>query len=211
VVEGNTSESLYKTSRVDHVANTIIQGIKEGRYVPGQRLVEADMTRDLNISRGPLREALRLLAAVGLLELVPNRGAIIRRLSVEDVINRYRLLDVLGKMAIESSIINEDVLSYLETEVISKCKEDNSLTLGCAAELYSFLARSQDNTLLVDLIRRLNVSSFSKYMIFVTKLNNSELWEKFSNVVSALQNNNHEKALKAHKKWAKTLLPADVS
>lgn len=55
--------------------------IQSGHLEPGARLVEAELTSRLGSSRGALREAFRSLAAEGLVDLVPNRGAAVRRLS----------------------------------------------------------------------------------------------------------------------------------
>ena len=63
------------------MASHLKDGILAGRYAPGQRLIEADLTRDLGVSRGPLREAFRKLTAEGLIESVPNKGAVVRRLA----------------------------------------------------------------------------------------------------------------------------------
>lgn len=56
-------------------------GIRDARYVPGQRLVEPDMTRDFQVSRGTVREALRRLAAEGFVQIELYRGASIRKMS----------------------------------------------------------------------------------------------------------------------------------
>ncbi len=66
------------------VADFLSEAIRGGRFAPGQRLVEADLTRELGVSRGPVREALRRLAAEGLIEIVPHRGALVRRLSAAE-------------------------------------------------------------------------------------------------------------------------------
>lgn len=71
---------------VDYVLEHLRQGIVRGRYAPGQRLIEADLTDELGVSRGPLREAMRRLSADDLLEIVPNRGAIVRRLSLREML-----------------------------------------------------------------------------------------------------------------------------
>lgn len=84
---------------VDRVARAIIEGIRAGRYAPGQRLIEADLTRDLSVSRGPVREATRRLAAEGLLETMPHRGVAVRRLSRADVAAVYRVREVLEGLA----------------------------------------------------------------------------------------------------------------
>lgn len=66
-----------------------------GRLAPGQRLISRDLVERLNISRGPLREAFRQLAAERLVDVVPNRGAIVRRLSAEDVKHVYQIREAL--------------------------------------------------------------------------------------------------------------------
>jgi len=63
------------------LAEQLRQAIQSGRFSPGQRLVESDLGADLKAGRGLLREALRQLAAEGLVELVPNKGAMVRRLT----------------------------------------------------------------------------------------------------------------------------------
>ena len=73
------------TSLPDRAAEALRDGVRTGRYVPGQRLVEADLTQELKLSRGPIREALKQLAAEGLVELSRHRGAALRQLSRREV------------------------------------------------------------------------------------------------------------------------------
>jgi DNA-binding GntR family transcriptional regulator len=61
------------------------QFIVEGNVMPGERIVERHLCATLAVSRTPLREALKVLAAEGLIALLPNRGAIVRRMSVGEV------------------------------------------------------------------------------------------------------------------------------
>jgi DNA-binding GntR family transcriptional regulator len=63
--------------------------------VPGQRLVEADLTHSLQISRGPIREALKRLAAEGIVTLNQNRGAYVRSLTREDVSDLLKVVEVV--------------------------------------------------------------------------------------------------------------------
>jgi DNA-binding GntR family transcriptional regulator len=76
-----SSEADLEHSSTDVVINHITAGVLAGRYVPGQRLVEADLTRALRISRGPVREAFRRLDALGILSRTMHRGACVRTLS----------------------------------------------------------------------------------------------------------------------------------
>jgi len=84
---------------VERVVHAIRDGVRDGRYVPGQRLVESDLVRDLGVGRNSLREALSRLSSDGLIVVEPHRGASIRRLSRRDVAQFYQLREVLEGLA----------------------------------------------------------------------------------------------------------------
>lgn len=69
--------------------------IVEGILAPGDRLNERLLCERLAISRTPLREAYKVLAAEGLVELLPNRGAIVARMSVEDIECTFEMMSAL--------------------------------------------------------------------------------------------------------------------
>lgn len=58
----------------EQVADAIVDGIAAGTLLPGQRLVETDLARQLHVSRVPLRESLKMLDAQGILDHAPHRG-----------------------------------------------------------------------------------------------------------------------------------------
>ena len=82
-------------SSPDMIFREIVQGLYKGSYVPGQRLVEADLTAKWNVSRGTVREALNRLSAEGIVTLSRHRGAAIR---VLDATEMRDILDVLELM-----------------------------------------------------------------------------------------------------------------
>jgi DNA-binding GntR family transcriptional regulator len=65
----------------------VVLGLYEGRYQPGQRLTEAKLTAQFGTSRGPVREALNRLAALGVVELAPRRGAQVKVLATCEAID----------------------------------------------------------------------------------------------------------------------------
>lgn len=81
------------------VMDAILSGIRKGRYVPGQRLIEADLTRELSVSRGPVREAFKRLAGEGVLVLNKHRGAFVRAQSRDEVRDMMCVLEVLAGLA----------------------------------------------------------------------------------------------------------------
>lgn len=84
---------------VDFVVRHLVDGILHGRFAPGQRLVARDLTEEIGISRGSVREAFRLMASDGLLDLVPNKGATVRRLSRSQTRDLFEIREVLEGLA----------------------------------------------------------------------------------------------------------------
>ena len=90
--------------------------ITEGDLAPGARLNERALCDRLGVSRTPLREAFRLLAADGLVELEPNRGASVVALSVRDVRELFEVMGTLEALAGELACrrIGDDEVAELK-------------------------------------------------------------------------------------------------
>lgn len=87
-------------STSDRVVEAIHDDIRAGRCVPGQKLIESQLSRDLGVSRGPVREGLKRLAAEGVVTLTRHRGAFVRALTREEADETLVVLEVLcGLMA----------------------------------------------------------------------------------------------------------------
>jgi DNA-binding GntR family transcriptional regulator len=84
---------------VAHIVEKLRHDILDHRFAPGSRLVENDLTHRFHVSRGPIREALRRLAAEGLIEHLPNRGALVRKLSREEIRELFEIRIELEALA----------------------------------------------------------------------------------------------------------------
>lgn len=84
-----------RASVVAQIADEIRQAIKRGQLTPGHRLVEARLTREFGVSRGPIREAISRLEAEGLVETVPNKGAAVRQMSRRFVAELFAAREIL--------------------------------------------------------------------------------------------------------------------
>ncbi|MEA3122258.1 MAG: hypothetical protein QOH33_1831 [Paraburkholderia sp.] len=87
-------------STADKLAFSLRELIEGGEITDGARLIERDLAEQFSVSRVPLREALRKLEAQGLVEIEPNRGAVVRTLSLADVDEIYNLRILLEGDAI---------------------------------------------------------------------------------------------------------------
>lgn len=94
---------LPETSTADLVAERLREAILDGTLRPGDRLVENDIAERFAISRGPVREAIRLLAPEGLVVLRRNRGAVVASPTFDDVLEVYAVRISLGTLALASA------------------------------------------------------------------------------------------------------------
>jgi DNA-binding GntR family transcriptional regulator len=74
------------------VAVRLRRRIVEGHLAPGAKLNERELSESLKVSRTPLREAIKMLAAEGLVELLPNRGAAVARMGEQDVADTFEVI-----------------------------------------------------------------------------------------------------------------------
>lgn len=75
---------LVRTGLGDQIRQVLVDGIISGRFQPGERIVERRIASELGVSQAPVREALRRLEALRLIETMPNRGARVRTFTEED-------------------------------------------------------------------------------------------------------------------------------
>jgi DNA-binding GntR family transcriptional regulator len=108
LAEERSRRGSHGPSSPDQVVAAIKRGILIGRYVPGQRLIEADLTRDLRVSRGPVREAFKRLAAEGVVALSPHRGAYIRWLTRAEVNDLLQVLNIMIGLAAQLAATHID-------------------------------------------------------------------------------------------------------
>lgn len=92
---------------VDSALEALRTSILEGRFAPGERLLEMQLAQGLGISRGPLREALHLLEKDGIIYSIPRRGKFVQTFDLRAIDEVYSLRRILepfaGRLTIERS------------------------------------------------------------------------------------------------------------
>ncbi|WP_413810736.1 GntR family transcriptional regulator [Streptomyces sp. OE57] len=102
----------------DEVADRIRDAIFSGAYAPGAQLREVELSGEMDVSRGPVREALRLLEREGLVRCAWHRGTTVTTLSPEDVAELDSLRGALEDLAVRQVIAHasdEDLASVAKT------------------------------------------------------------------------------------------------
>ena len=88
----------------DQVAGQLRQAILKGRLKPGQRIVEHEIAEAMAISRGPVRDALRILQNERLVVQYPHRGAFVAWLTLRDAEEIYSIRQALEMLAVEFAV-----------------------------------------------------------------------------------------------------------
>lgn len=81
------------------VLEALRRAIVSGRLAPGRRLIERELIEMMGVSRTVIREALRQIEAEGLIEIIPNKGPVVRALSAAEAKDLYRIRAVLEGLA----------------------------------------------------------------------------------------------------------------
>ncbi len=107
---------IVRPALQEEVVARIKQLIEDGVLMPGSRIPERQLCGQLGISRTPLREAFRVLAAAGYLELQPHRGATVKKLQPDEIDHMFEVLETLEGMAGELACdrISDKELSEIE-------------------------------------------------------------------------------------------------
>lgn len=202
---------------VHRIIDEIIDGILRGRYVPEQRLVTTEFTERMGTSLSPVREAFHVLAGEGVLEIIPNRGAIVRRLSIDDMIHGFEILTAVGPLALRkfaprlSEPAVQKELSRLQKDIAGAADSRN------AAQLFMAVARSHryvnsltGNPYFDAVIDRLHLETFYRQ---VSEIIPGSHWDRFlenyRKTFNSLNNNavaQAERSLANHYRWCIRLL-----
>ena len=83
----------------EEIKERIVERILDGTYGPGERIVESAVAAEFGVSQAPVREALRDLEAMRFVESQPHRGARVREVSTEELVQIYPVRAALEEVA----------------------------------------------------------------------------------------------------------------
>ncbi|KKM10679.1 hypothetical protein SY88_12630 [Clostridiales bacterium PH28_bin88] len=150
-----------KGTRSDTVYKKIYNAIMSGYFKPGQRLVERDIADILQVSRTPVREALKQLEKEKMVKTVPYRGVMVTRLSLKEARQVYEVRSNLEGLAVRlaATNVNSHMLEQLETLIeLNKEALKNNDTFSIATnnnEFHRTIVHNSDNDLLIEILNSL--------------------------------------------------------
>ncbi|KMT22695.1 GntR family transcriptional regulator [Clostridium cylindrosporum] len=105
-----------KYSLRGRVYNRVRESILDGTYKSGENLIEMRLAQELNVSRTPVREAIRQLELEGLVESIPNKGVIVKGITQKDMKDIYKIRLLLEGLAAKWSVneISDESIKELQ-------------------------------------------------------------------------------------------------
>jgi DNA-binding GntR family transcriptional regulator len=154
------SDRIYSS---DPLFNALRDRIISGVYLPGTLLTEKDLTREFNVSRTPYREAIRKLADMKLVTVVPRFGSYVREISITEAIDAYEIRKRLEMMAAELAAKRKTAEQLAELEKMIHrietwdVEEEPQLGSELDARFHELICKASQNTLLVETVYNLRL------------------------------------------------------
>jgi DNA-binding GntR family transcriptional regulator len=197
---------LIKRSAASSLRKSAYESIKElilsGALRPLERITEEEVAEKMQLSRTPVREAFGLLAAEGLIVVIPKRGSFVSELSVNDILEIYQIRAPLECMAVRSAAENLTDAELVELDNIVKTqvtlgmdKPEESLRLSMS--LHEIIIQSTKNKRLEALLKQLQGQVHRVRATWPsTPLRLKEMWNEHAELVEALKKRDADKAEK---------------
>jgi DNA-binding GntR family transcriptional regulator len=144
------------------VVDALRTAIIEGRLAPGARLTERELIEMTGVSRTVIREALRQLESEGVIETIPNKGPIVRKLTRDEAKDLYLIRSVLEGLAARMFVANatrEDIAALkraLDETAIAYRDGDPEIVLNAKNRFYDILFRGAGSETLSSMIATLH-------------------------------------------------------
>jgi DNA-binding GntR family transcriptional regulator len=134
--KGSLMEMKWKLSQEylglpEYIAQTLADNIINGEYAEDERLKELDIQKEFGVSKTPIREALRILHSLRVVEIKPRRGCFVRNIALSDIEDNYEVRWILEGHAAKKSYdsISEQQLEKVKNyyQRLKGAAEDNNI------------------------------------------------------------------------------------
>jgi DNA-binding GntR family transcriptional regulator len=192
------------TGRRASAYHRIKEAILAGALRPLERITEADVAARLGLSRTPVREAFGLLAAEGLIDVVPQRGSFVSQLRIDDILEIYQIRTPLECMAarVAAETIGDDALAELdrmvEVEADGQGTRSAKDSLDANAEFHRIIIECVRNRRLRALVGQLQGQVHRARLLWPsTRARLDETWKEHAELVATLRARDPDRAEQA--------------
>jgi GntR family transcriptional regulator, trigonelline degradation regulator len=185
------------------VLDNLRQAILDRKLAPGQRLIERELVELTGVSRTSIREALRELAAEGLVTTIPNKGTIVAQVSVEEARQLYQVRSTLeglaGRLFVENATDAQRRALVTSFRAVERAaSKDSAIWLAAKDKFYDILFVGGGNEALRSISNQLHARINLLRSLSLTKPGRAaEAVAELADVVAAVAANDAEAAAKA--------------
>jgi DNA-binding GntR family transcriptional regulator len=184
--------TIIRAPLCEQVKEVLLERILHGTYLPGDRLVETAIARELGTSQAPVREALRDLETLRLVELTPYRGARVRATTPEELAEIYPVRAAIEEVAAREAAVRlgGDVTALeAELDAMRDAADDGDFhrQVHHDAEFHRRIIEASGNRTLVEVWTSLNIEARTLVTLLSTGINPHELVELHRPIVDALR------------------------
>ncbi|MFE0267959.1 GntR family transcriptional regulator [Nocardiopsis alba] len=138
----------------EQIRQVLVEGLLSGRWQPGERIVERRIATELNVSQAPVREALRELETLRLIETVPNKGARVRAFGVQDMAEIYPVragLELVAARLAAPRLAKDPSALEHEVEALKDATARGDVTeqIRHSVEFHREIVKAADNSVLL--------------------------------------------------------------
>jgi DNA-binding GntR family transcriptional regulator len=196
-LRGASTDTGRRASAYEQIKEAILSGALR----PMERISEGDAATRLGLSRTPVREAFGLLAAEGLIVVIPQRGSFVSQLRIDDILEIYQIRTPLECMAarIAAEAMDETTLAELErlveVETSRHGPREARASLDGSFEFHRIIIECVRNRRLKALVGQLQGQVHRARLLWPSTLRRlDETWEEHADLVSALRAHDPDRA-----------------
>ncbi len=149
----------------EQVSRILTEAILEGTLIGGDQLIEAELQKQFEISRSPLREAFRSLEKKGLVDLIPRKGTFVKRVTRKDVEENFPVRAVLEGLAAQEAGQKitakglKEMKEALDTMAVAVTKNHTMAYWESHLKFHEIFIKASGNEILIAILKTLRMHS----------------------------------------------------
>lgn len=195
-----TRPKLVRNLLRDEIRAAIQEAIYENQLKPGDRIVETRWARELGVSKAPVREAIRELEAMGLVENRPYQGSFVHHPSAKDIVDASRVrqsLEALGMREAALRVKDEDlnelwkILNQMEASAAQSQFEEY---IEFDMQFHQLIMKLADNEILYRVWQQSRIAEWTKVVTRMSKQSLDALALRHEAIFKALESHDPDRA-----------------
>ena len=192
---------VKRSTLKDQIKALLIKRILEGAYRSGDRLVELRIAREMGTSQAPVREALRELASLRLVENVPHKGTRVRSLGKQELLETFLVRGVLEECATRLATPKlktalAPLRAAIKEMVFAAKQKDLKKVVEASIRFHRLIVEAAGNRILLDTWLSLHIETHSLVTLLQSRLDLASVAPSHQAIVDAIATGDSEMAAK---------------